>query len=316
MKFWEAEALFRLKRFTEARAAYDAVVRADAASPLAPEALYGYGLTRARAEATRAGHHRVSRLHQYLARACAGAGGDAAAGARATSSSSACNDALPLLTAFASKYPNSKLAPDAQFLLGYMKVTTGDPRGGLTDLRAFLASNPNHEQAPTARRLVGQALGKYGDREDLAEAYKSLMEQDPPTAEALADAAAIAGRLGRTKDQDEAWKKLRAKFPDHALTRRMSLDRASAAFKQKNWKDAAVLAQPATQSDDDSVRAEAWLLVGEAELKQRALPPGGQGVRDRRWDQRRRHRRALPRAGRARSGPRGAEGMEGGADRL
>src|SRR5262245_51030372 len=43
VKFWEAEALFRLKRFSEARSAYDAVIRADAASPLAPEALYGYG---------------------------------------------------------------------------------------------------------------------------------------------------------------------------------------------------------------------------------------------------------------------------------
>ena len=40
-KFWQAEALFRLKRFPEARTAYDEVVRTDAASPLAPEALYG-----------------------------------------------------------------------------------------------------------------------------------------------------------------------------------------------------------------------------------------------------------------------------------
>src|SRR5438309_10880539 len=40
-KFWEAETLFRLRRFAEARAAYDAVVKKDAASPRAPEALYG-----------------------------------------------------------------------------------------------------------------------------------------------------------------------------------------------------------------------------------------------------------------------------------
>ena len=33
-RFWEAEAFFRLKRFTDARAAYDAVFRADAAGPL------------------------------------------------------------------------------------------------------------------------------------------------------------------------------------------------------------------------------------------------------------------------------------------
>ncbi|MCL6640449.1 MAG: tetratricopeptide repeat protein [Candidatus Rokubacteria bacterium] len=40
-KFWEGEALFRLKRYAEARAAYDTVVCLDAASPLAPDALYG-----------------------------------------------------------------------------------------------------------------------------------------------------------------------------------------------------------------------------------------------------------------------------------
>src|SRR5437773_2070141 len=40
-RFWEAESLFRLKRFLDARDAYDAVVRADAAGPLAPEAFYG-----------------------------------------------------------------------------------------------------------------------------------------------------------------------------------------------------------------------------------------------------------------------------------
>src|SRR2546422_737656 len=39
-RFWEAEALFRLKRFLDARDAYDAVVLADAAGPLAPAAFY------------------------------------------------------------------------------------------------------------------------------------------------------------------------------------------------------------------------------------------------------------------------------------
>ena len=142
----------------------------------------------------------------------------------------------------------------------------------MADLRAFLAANPNHEQAPAARRLMAQALGKYGDREDLAAAYKALIEQNPPTAESLYDAGAIAGRLGRPKDQEEAWKKLRTEFPEHALARQVALERANAAFKQKNYKDAVTLGQAAAQSDDDKVRAEAWLLVGEAELKQRRFP--------------------------------------------
>ncbi len=42
-KFWEAETLARLGRYEEARAAWDAVVRADPASPLAPDAVYGLG---------------------------------------------------------------------------------------------------------------------------------------------------------------------------------------------------------------------------------------------------------------------------------
>jgi tetratricopeptide (TPR) repeat protein len=98
------------------------------------------------------------------------------------------------------------------------------------------------------------------------------MEQDPPTAEALYDAGVIAGRLGKPKDQEEAWKKLRTDFPQHTLARQVTFERAQTAFKQKNYKDAVSLGQTAALSDDDKVRAEAWLLVGEAELKQRRFP--------------------------------------------
>ena len=271
VKFWEAEALFRLKRFGEARAAYDEVVRSDAASPLAPEALYGYGfceLELKRPEPAVIAFRDFTNTWPDHALAPA----VTLQQARAYIELKRYNDALPLLTSFATKYPSSKLAPDAQYLLGWVRVTTGDQRGGMADLRAFLAANPNHEQAPAARRLMAQALGKYGDREDLAAAYKALIEQNPPTAESLYDAGAIAGRLGRPKDQEEAWKKLRTDFPEHALARQVALERANAAFKQKNYKDAVTLGQAAAQSDDDKVRAEAWLLVGEAELKQRRFP--------------------------------------------
>src|SRR2546428_13554687 len=39
-RFWEAETLFRLKRFADAHAAYDAVLRADAAGARGPRAVY------------------------------------------------------------------------------------------------------------------------------------------------------------------------------------------------------------------------------------------------------------------------------------
>jgi tetratricopeptide (TPR) repeat protein len=106
------------------------------------------------------------------------------------------------------------------------------------------------------------------------------MEQQPVTAEALASAAQVASQLGRTKDHEAAWKRLQGEFPDHPLTRRIALDRASTAlerastaFKQKNWKAAVEYGTQAAQSDDDAVKAEGWLLVGESELKQKRLTP-------------------------------------------
>src|SRR5204862_189581 len=78
-------------------------------------------------------------------------------------------------------------------------------------------------------------------------------------------------RLDRPRDREVAWKRLSTDFADHPLTRRMALDLASAAFKQKSWKTAASYATLAVKSDDDAVKSEAWLMVGESELKQKRL---------------------------------------------
>src|SRR5436309_5505504 len=107
----------------------------------------------------------------------------------------------------------------------------------------------------------------------LLEAYKGLMEQNPPTADAYYNAAQIATRLGRPSDLEAAWNRLTTDFPDDALTRRMALERASAAFKRKSWKSAVAYATQAAKSDDDVVRSEAWLVVGESELKQKRQKP-------------------------------------------
>jgi len=49
-------------------------------------------------------------------------------------------NALASFEQMATLYPGSKLAPDAQYLLGWVRVTTGDQHGGMADLRAFLAA--------------------------------------------------------------------------------------------------------------------------------------------------------------------------------
>lgn len=270
-KFWQAEAQFRLKRFAEARAGYDEIVRTDAAGPLAPDALYGLAWSELELKQPEPA---VTAFREFLSTWPEHALAPAATLqlARALVEAKRISEALPLLTSFATKYPGNKLAPDAQYLLGWVKYNNGDRQGGLSDLSAFAAANPNHEQAPEARRLLAQGLAKFGNRPQRLEAYQTFMNQDPPTAEGYYEAASIAGGLGLRDKQDDAWKKLRTQFPQDPLTRKMALDMAAAAFKQKSWKEAVTLGAIAAQSEDDTVKAEGWLLVGESELKQRHFP--------------------------------------------
>ena len=268
-RLWQAEALFRLKRFAEARTAYDEIVRTDAASPLAPDALFG--VARSDLELKHA-EPAVSALRDFLTTWPEHAKAPAATLelARGLVELKRASEAQALLTPFATKYPNARQIPDAQFLLGWIKTNNGDQRGGAADLRAFVAANPNHDQAPEARRLITVALGKYGDRDEQLASYKALMDQDPPTAEAFFEAAQIATRWSRPVEA--AWRQLKGQFPDHALTRRLAGELATAALKQKNYKDAGALGLTAAQSDEASVRAEGWLVVGESELKLKRFP--------------------------------------------
>ncbi len=265
-RFWEAEALFRLKRYEEARAAYDAVVKADAASPLAPDAVYGLawcerelGRTEAAVDAFRTflqtwpNHASVPSATFHLA--------------RGLMDLKRMKEALPLLEGFLAKYQDHPQAPDARYLLGWARIETGDARAGVADLRALVKAHPTHAQAAAARRLVARTLARQDDRADLAEAYKILMAGSPASPDDLYEAASVAGRLGRTRDQEAAWRRLRSEFPDHALARRAALELASGAYKKKEWKDTVSFAGAATKSEENAVRAEAWLLMGEAELK-------------------------------------------------
>jgi TolA-binding protein len=271
-RFWEAEVLFRLKRYPEARAAYDDVVRQNAASPFAADAVYGLAWSELESKRPEPA---VAAFREFLSAWPEHALASAATFqlARALIELKRPDEALPVIAGFVAKYPSAPQRADAHYLLGWLKATTGDARGALADLRAFVAAYPTHDQVPAARKLIAQTVAKYGDREELQDAYKALMEQQPATPEALYEAAGIAVRLARRPDQEAAWTKLRAQFPEHALTRRLALDLAAAAFKQKSWKDAAAFAQVAAESDEKALKSEGWLLTGESELKLKRFAP-------------------------------------------
>lgn len=270
-KFWEAEALFRLRRFADARTAYDTIVRTDAAAALAPDALYGYAWTELELKRPEVAAKAFREFLQAWPDHALAASASYHL-ARALSDLKRFKEAVSLLESFRAKYSTTKLAPDAQYLLGWTRIQAGDFRNGVSDLRAFAAANPAHAEAPAARRLITETLARHGDRNEMQTAYKELMAQSPPTAEGLYDAASIAGKLSRPGDQEQARRRLRTEFPDHPLGQRAALDLAQGAYKRKEWKDVVTQAQVATRSDEDAVRAEAWLLAGEAELKLKRYP--------------------------------------------
>jgi len=271
-RFWEAETLFRLKRYGEARALYDALLAANAASPVAPDAMYGLAwsdLELKRPEAAAAAFRQlltswpespfVPSATFYLARTLV--------------ELKKPGEAVALLAPFVSRYPRHAQAPEAQYLLGLSRLAVGKTGEGLRDLKEFVAAHPRHELTVAARRAIAEALLKQGNKSELAQEFQTLIAQSPPTAEGLYDAGLFAQYLGRTKDAETAWRRLRTEFPKHALAARASLELAQAAFKRSQFKDAAALAKPASKSDDEAVRVEALLIVGESELKQRRFQP-------------------------------------------
>ncbi|HEV2055918.1 MAG TPA: tetratricopeptide repeat protein [Methylomirabilota bacterium] len=274
-RFWEAETLYRLKRFTDARAAYARVISAEPASPLLPDALYSMGwadleLKRRDAAALDFGRL-VMEFPDHSATPSA-----AIQLARALIEMKRADEAIVVLEPFPTKYPEHRLAPEARYYLARARLAAGDMDKGVAELRAFARANPGHELAPAARRVALDTQIKAGKKKELAEEYAALLAQKPPAPEGLYDAGAIAAALDRPRDADAAWARLRKEFPEHVLTARASLEQAQAAFGKKNFKDAAALGRAASKSPEDAVRGEALLVVGESEMKLRhpaqALP--------------------------------------------
>src|SRR5258705_536770 len=179
------------------------------------------------------------------------------------------DEAIGLLRGFVSKYPDHRLLPDARYTLGQALIAGGQSDEGVGELRAFAKAYPSSELAPTARRTVVDTLMRQGKKSELAEEDKTLVAQSPATAEGLYDAGLVAGKLGRPRDADTAWARLRKDFPDHPLSGRVSLEMAQSAFAKNSFKDAAALAKAASRSPEDAVRGEAFVLLGESELKQK-----------------------------------------------
>src|SRR5438105_4776286 len=174
-RFWEAEALYRLKQYAAARSAYDDVIGKDATSPLAPEALFGLGLCdlelRRPEGAIKAFRELLTTWPDH-----AQAGSATFYLAQTLVEQKKYAEALPLLATFGTKYPKHKLAPDAQYLLGSTRLVAGERDAGVSELQGFVAAHPTHQMVPAARRAITDSLAKSGSPTQQKTAYTQLMQ--------------------------------------------------------------------------------------------------------------------------------------------
>jgi TolA-binding protein len=274
-RFWEAESLYRLKQYAAARSAYDDVIGKDTASPLAPEALYGRGLCDLELKrpegAIKAFRELLTSWPDH-----AQAGSATFYLAQTLFETKKYSEALPLLSTFETKYPKSKLAPDAHYLLGVTRLAAGEREVGVKELQAFIAANPNHQMVPAARRAISDGVAKSGTPSQQKATNSQPSQQKPTnsqttqtsaTADSLYDTGVIAGKSGDVKGQQAAWARLRKEYPNHPLSYQAAYDLAESAFKKKEWTQAALQAKAAAASEEETLRARALLLEGESELK-------------------------------------------------
>ncbi len=265
-RFWEGETLRRLKRYQDARVVFDALLADNAASPFAPDALYGYAWCELELKRPDSA---VSAFRQLLEAWPEHPLAPSATYylARTLIELKQAEKAVELLAPFPAHYPGDRLLPEARYLLGWSRIVAGKTDAGVADLRAFIADYPTHELSPPARRAITEALMRQGRKADLVKEYRALVSQSPPTAEGLYDAGLIAREVGRPRDAEAAWERLRGKFPAHVLAKRASLELARAAFRRNQFREAVALAKAASESDEEPVRLEAFLVAGESEIK-------------------------------------------------
>lgn len=274
-RFWEGETLFRMKRFAEARGVFDKLLATTPTSPMAPDALYGLAWAQLEMRQREAAVSSFRQLvegfpdHEVTPSATVQL-------ARLLIDAKRHRDAATVLEPFAQRHPQHRLAPEARYLAAVARVSAGQVTEGVEGLRAVIIAYPRHDVAVQARRVVIDTLLREGKKSDLAEEYRTLMALSPRTPEALYDAGVIAARIARPREASEAWELLRTDFPEHPLAGRAALDLAQAAFGKNAYKDAASLARAATKADEHAIRAQAFLLVGESELKLKRYAPAHQ----------------------------------------
>jgi TolA-binding protein len=266
--FWQAEVLFRLRRFDQARERYTQCLRAAPGSGYAPDALYARGFSELELnlpEEATATFDTLLREHPSSELA----GSAAYTAARELVRAERWDEALALLGGYAGRFPRSRFLSEAQYLLGVAQLESGLTAEGVRSLEQFVARNATHELTPTARMLLGGAHAKAGRSQEAIDHYRAVIRlapTSPSVPQALYQIGDLSQRLGRLSEAETAWKTLRRDHPKHELAEAAGLELAALLLRRGRWEPAAEAAREVADANGPQ-RLEALLLVGEGALK-------------------------------------------------
>ena len=266
--FWEAEVLFRLRRFDQARERYTQFLRVSPDSPYAVDALYARGFSELELGLP---DEAIATFGLLLKNQTQGelAGSAAYAAARELVRAKRWDEALAILGPYASRFPQSPFLIETQYLLGVAQLETGRGLEGVRTLEQFVARQPAHELSPTARVLLGEAHAKAGRAREAVDHYRALIRYAPTHAlvpQALYQIGELSGTLGLPRDAETAWKTLRRDHPADPLAELAGLELASLYVKRRQLDRAAEAAREVADQRG-AQRVEALLLLGETQLK-------------------------------------------------
>src|SRR5215813_4972752 len=162
VRFWEAETLFRMEKYADARDTYGQVLTDNPGSPFVADALYGRAWSnRELKRRDQAIADFKTLLADYPDYASAGSATYYLAVTLIDAKRPA--EAVTLLQSFPTKYP------------GHAMIASGRNKEGLAEMRAFVAAYPDHELATRARRQVSDTVVRQGDKTGMADEYKRLL---------------------------------------------------------------------------------------------------------------------------------------------
>lgn len=90
-------------------------------------------------------------------------------------------DAAEALTAFLALYPNSQLAPTAQFYLGSSRYATKDYKGAIDQLQSMVKNAPDNARAPDALLVIAGSQIEMNNRAGAKATLQRIAKDYPGT---------------------------------------------------------------------------------------------------------------------------------------